>query len=284
MKKILLAVLAVLALAMMAGITLAEEGAVPVPFATIGEAVSSDGFTGVQGSDEEHCVAVVEMDGKYIRLVADMDEEAKKLGGATLEYTDAETLAAAFDAYNAYIETLPVAYAEVITAEPKPQEELDALAGRTLLEIEEAGYESGSSEMGVDDTAVYTVSFGLYDYDLLLDVTYTEYMEHSDSGYIGDLTVKSASFAGISRNAAELRWRADGTYDAENDPWGEYTAFMELITNALSGEDPDGAIQALMEAMPDRAEEIRMFADIFSSMSGQDEEPGTDTGAAAPGT
>ena len=97
-------------------------------------------------------------------------------------------------------------------------------------------------------------------------------MEHSDSGYIGDLTVKSASFSGISRNAAELRYHADGTIDAENDPWAEFNAVMEMITNALSSENPEGAIQALTEAMPEQAEEIKLFADIISAMSQQSEE------------
>ena len=71
MKKVLLVVLA---LVMLTGIVLAEEA---VPFTTIGEAMHADGYTGIAGGDEEHYVVVIEAEGKYIRLVADSDEEAK---------------------------------------------------------------------------------------------------------------------------------------------------------------------------------------------------------------
>ena len=241
-------------------------------FATIGDAMNAEGYTGIAGGDDEHYVAVVEVDGAYLRVVADVDDEARRLGDATLDYVDADTLEAAFSAYNAYIETLPIAYEEEITVQPKPQEELDALAGKTLLEVEEAGYESSSSEMGENDEAIYTVSFGLYEYALLLNETYTEYMEHNDSGYIGDLTVKSAAFSGISHNARELRYHADGTVEEEKDAWGEFNDIMGLITEALSSENPEEALQALMEAMPEQAEKIQAFAEIISVMSEQNED------------
>ena len=249
---------------------LPEEPAV-LSFATIGEAMASEGFTGVIGGDDQHYVVAMEKDGAYIRLVADLDDEARRLGEATLEYVDADTLEAAFNAYNEYVKTLPVAYEEEITAAPLTQEELDALAGKTLQELEDAGYEHVSSEMGENDEATYTVSLGLYEYNLLLNETYTVYQQHDDSGFIGDLTVKSAAFAGLSRNAAELRYHADGTYDAEKDGWAEFNGIMDLISQAMSGENPEEAIQKLIEAMPEHAEEIRTFAEIFSSISDQNQ-------------
>ena len=154
---------------------------------------------------------------------------------------------------------------------PLTQEELDALAGKTLQELENAGFEHSASEMGENDEAIYTVSFGLYEYNLLLNETYTVYREHDDNGFIGDLTVKNASFTGLSRNAAELRYHADGTYDAEKDGWAEFNGIMDLISQALSSENPEEAIQKLIEAMPEHAEEIRTFAEIFSTMYGQDQ-------------
>lgn len=250
---------------------LPEEPAV-LPFATIGEAMASEDFTGVIGGDDQHYVVAMEHDGAYIRLVADLDEEARRLGEATLEYVDAETLEAAFNAYNEYVMTLPVAYEEEITAAPLTQEELDALAGNTLQELENAGFEHSASEMGENDEATYVVSFGLYEYNLLLNETYTVYREHDDNGFIGDLTVKSAAFAGLSHNAAELRYHADGTYDAEKDGWAEFNGIMDLISQAMSSESPDEAIQALTEAMPEQAEKIQFFVEIFSTLSGQNEE------------
>ena len=250
---------------------LPEEPAV-LTFATIGDAMNAEGYTGIACGDDEHYVVVAELDGTYLRVVADVDEEARRLSEATLEYVDADTLEAAFAAYNAYIETLPVAYEEEITAQPLSREELDALAGKTLLEVEEAGYESSSSEMGENDEAIYTVSYGLYEYDLLLNETYTEYREHDDNGYIGDLTVRSAGFSGLSSHAAELRFHADGTYDEEEDPWAEYNRIMEMITDALSSDNPEEAIQALLDTMPEQAEEIQALVDIFSALNGQDNE------------
>lgn len=260
-----------LAAALCLGAALAEEPAA-ASFATIGEAMASEGFTGVAGSDEEHYVVAVEKDGAYIRLVADLDDEARRLGDEIVKYEDAEKLEAAFSAYNEYVLTLPVAYEEEITAAPLTGEELDALAGKTLQELEEAGYEHSSSDMGENDEATYVVSFGLYEYNLLLNETWTEYRERDDNGYIGDLTVKSASFAGLSRNAAELRWHADGTCDAERDGWAEFNGIMDLISEALSGDDPEEAIRKLTEAMPEHAEEIRTLVEVFSSMSGTDPE------------
>ena len=270
MKKFLSVMLALL---MMAGTAFCEEGSAP-SFATIGDAMASEGYTGIVMSDEEHYVVAVKLDDSYIRLVADLDEKAKELGDAAMKYVDEDTTRAAYTAYHAYIETLPVSYEEEITAQPKTQEELDALVGKTLLEVEEAGFEHSTSVIGEDDVAIYTVSCGLFEYDLLLNVTYTEYMEHSDNGFIGDLTVKNAAFAGLSLNAADLSYHADGTYDKKNDPWAEFNGIMELISNALSGENPEEAIQELTEAMPEQAETINMLVNIFSSMSNQEDDSG----------
>ena len=226
-------------------------------FATIGEAMTSEGFTGVIGGDDQHYVVAMEKDGAYIRLVADLDDEARRLGEATLEYVDADTLEAAFNAYNEYVKTLPVAYEEKITAQPLSQEELDALAGKTLQELEEAGYEHSSSEMGENDEATYIVSFGLYKYNLLLNETYTVYQQHDDSGFIGDLTVKSAAFAGLSRNAAELRYHADGTYDAEKDGWAEFNGIMDLISQAKTRKKRFRSLSKPCRSMPRRSGRLR---------------------------
>ena len=88
-------------------------------------------------------------------------------------------------------------------------------------------------------------------------------MELDADGYYGDLTVKSAAFSGISSNAADLRWHADGTYDAEEDAFAVFNGLMAQIEEALSSDNPEEAIRALTEAMPEQAEEIRMFAELF---------------------
>ena len=198
-----------------------------------------------------------------------MDGKARELFDATLNYADIDELEAADAAYRAYIKTLPVSYEEEITAKPMTQEELDALAGKTLLEVEEAGFEHNATAIGENDAAIYTVSSGLFNYDLLLDVTFDEYLEQDDNGFIGDLKVKSAGLAGLSRNAADLRYHADGTVDEEPDAWAEFNRIMDLVNSAMTGENPEEAIRELQETMPDHAEDIRMLVDVFSSMSEQ---------------
>ena len=78
--------------------------------------------------------------------------------------------------------------------------------------------------------------------------------------------MKSAAFAGLSRNAAELRYHADGTYDAEKDGWAEFNGIMDQISQAMSGENPEEAIQKLIEAMPEHAEQIRTAVKILSDL------------------
>ena len=269
MKKIL-AMLLILCMVFALGAASAGEPAA-LSFATIGDAMASEGFTDIAGGNDQHFAVLVEQDGAYIRLVADVDDEARRLNAVILETEGADALEAAFDAYNEYIKTLPIAYEEEITAAPATQEELDALAGKTFRETEEAGYEFSSSETDDGDTVFFIVSNGLYEYALLLNETYGEYVEHDDNGSTGDLTVKSASFAGLSHNAADLSYRADGSYDAENDPWAEYNRIMDLIAEALSGENPEAAIQALAEAMPEQAETIWMLAGIASAAGGENQ-------------
>ena len=238
-------------------------------FATIGDAMASEGYTGIAQSDYDHYVVAVKLDDSYIRLVADMDGKARELFDATLNYADIDALEAAEAAYRAYIKTLPVSCEEEITAQPMTQEELDSLAGKTLLEVEEAGFEHSDTAIGENDVAIYTVSSGLFNYDLLLDVTFDEYMEQGDNGFIGDLKVKSAGLAGLSQNAADLRYHADGTVDEEPDAWAEFNRIMDLVNSAMTGENPEEAIRELQETMPDHAEDIRMLVDVFSSMSEQ---------------
>jgi len=239
-----------------------------LPFATIGDAMAAECYTGVSGGDEDHVVVGVEMNGEYLRLVANLDEKAKELNEATLNFIDFDKLEAAFEAYNTYIETLPIAYAETITAVPKDQAELDALAGKTLRELEEAGYEFSWSETGENDVFTYCVSNGLFDYALTLNETFEEYTAHEDNGTEGELTVKSARLFGLSRNVVDLRYHADGTVEEEeNDPWAALTTLVEKFTDALnSDKDLPTIVQELAEEIPEE-EAIQLFSDIFSVLS-----------------
>ena len=242
-----------------------EEQAAPL-FATIGEAMEADGYTGMAAGYAENYVVIVERDGKYIRVVAEMDEEGRQLNDAISEAGDIE---AAFEAYDEHAKALPVIYTEEFTAAPKDRAELDALAGKTISDLEEAGYTVSASGTGSkEDEAVFTMACGLYEYDMILNEPFDVYEEHEENGTCGELTVKNAAFAGLSRNATELRFHADGTEDPEEDPWAEVSALMEKIAEALGSEDSlEAAVAKLTEAMPEQAEEIRMFAELFAAMN-----------------
>ena len=260
----------VIAALCLCGAAFAEQESAPaLSFATIGEALESDGYTGVAGGDGNYYSVLVEIDGAYIRLVAELDEEAARLNGEITKAAGFGDIGAAFEAYDAHVKTLPIVYEEEFTAAPKTREELDALVGKTLPEVEEAGYEYSSSEMSENDEVIYYYNSGLYKYALVLNVTSTEYMENSYDENPESLTVKSAEFAGLSLHASELRYHADGTVDEEVDSWSEYSSFVEQISNALASENPEEAIQMLIDSMPEQADEIRAFAQVFSAMNGQ---------------
>ena len=67
----------------------AEEGTGSAPvtaeasgklYATIGDAMASEGYTGIVCGDQEHFVVVVELDGTYLRVVADISVDTEPRG------------------------------------------------------------------------------------------------------------------------------------------------------------------------------------------------------------
>lgn len=276
MMKRMLSILIAMILAL-SSLALAETDA----FATIGDAMASDGFTGKVGGTEDNYVVAVELDGKYVRVVAEMDDEGKTLGDAINE---AEDIEAAFEAYDRHIATLPVAYTEEITATPEPQEALDALAGKSLSEIGEAGYEVSASGGSEGEDVVYTVTKGIFDYDLTLNESYEAYLEHQESDDEGSLTVKSARFVGLSQNAADMNYLADGTFVGQEDVFdglsGEefekIESLLGLINEVMDGKedadiDPDTLIDALIELAPEKEAEIRELIPALMMLDDVDE-------------
>ena len=276
MKRILVSVF--LAVLMMIACAYAEEAL----FATIGEAMEQAEYDGIAGGDESRWVIVVTLDGRAIRVVAELDEESGALYDAIFE-ADIDDMEAAQAAYDEHLKTLPVLYTEEITAQPATRAELDALAGMTLSELEEAGYEENEIEGAEDDDVRSKVSCGLFCYELVLNEPYEVYLEHEENDTVGDLTVKSAEYAGISRNAADLRYHADGTVDPEEDAWGEFEALTGIVGDALaeaqeSGEiDREALVRRVAEQLPDAEEDdIRMLVDLFIAVAEAGEDAAED--------
>ena len=229
-------------------------------FATIGDAKEAGGENVLMGGTGDRFAVVLEKDGKYLRAVAELDEEAMRLSDAILE---AEDLEAAFQAYDDYILTLPVSYVEEFTVQPKDQAELKAWIGKTVGDLEADGYEYMSSgTQGDENRIVFGMASGIYQYEFLVDADFAAYETAQETDDYGDLVITDAWFAGASINAVELRFHADGTVEEPEDPFAFfneiYAAYQEALEAAgENGEvDYDGLAEALKEKYPDRAEEI----------------------------
>ena len=102
-------------------------------FETFGDAVATmeegDSFAILDG----YTVAVIMRDGRCIRVVAPLDDHAKELYAAYLE--DGDYTIDKFTALSEYSRTLPVQYSEELAVVPYTQEELDAMAGKTIEEV-----------------------------------------------------------------------------------------------------------------------------------------------------
>lgn len=196
MKKIAAIILAILMMSSVYGV-MASEGPL---FHTIKEALdASEGYAAVNETDD-YVTLILEKDGEYLRAVTMMDEAAKNLYLTAV----AEEDSSAFEAFDAYAWNLPVSYIEEITALPLEQEELDALAGRTIRDIMQEwqckGFVTSGSTTGAQ--TIISLDYGLYHYSF--EVESREDKELSK--------VIKGEMSGFSRAAFDLTCHADGTF------------------------------------------------------------------------
>lgn len=257
-------------------------------FKTFGDAVASmdegDAFTVSDG----YAVAVIVRDGRCFRVVAPFDEHAEELYAEYLEdgnYTNDE-----FSALSEYARVLPVQYTEELAAVPFTQEELDAMAGKTIEEVMSEPWEiwmcnyPENAEAGKD--IVFPMVKGLYEYELVINEPFEVYQERragdrydpvtimSLRNYL-DLTVRCVRYTGISTFIAlDLRHQADGTVKRDTEPFPEDYDFdlmeeiADYLTAAWENTEPD---QETKEAMiveltaehPDAEEMIRQIVGCF---------------------
>ena len=263
MKKILAMILAA-AMVLAVCSAWAETAEKPV-FATIGEASVASEYP-VMGGDEEHYAVALEKDGKFYRVVAEIDREKVQ------ELDDAIT--AAFAARDAYFLSLEPAYVEEFTVEPIPQAELDALVGKTVAELEAAGFECNTYGPEEEDRIIFRMAYGVYEYAFEADADQDGFAAAQEADGIGEIRVRSAAFAGLSGYASELRFHADGTVDEPEDLFGEFNGLMEMVSEAIAAAKEGGEVdyealtEKLIEAMPDKAEDIRGMVQLFMMTSG----------------
>ena len=281
MKKLIALVITVVMLFTVYGV-LAEEGQITPLYATVGEAMEDDaeGRVIAGGVSGDYYAVVTKKEGKYYRSVAFCDEKLNELNEAleSLDYEADDFFEkhdAAMQAVDDYIKTLPIAYSEEFTAEPLTDEEMASMGGKTLSQLTGEGFEIGGSgtESGEDDEIiiVYSLRYGVYDYNCVVDADFDQYITAQDNGDEGDLAVKSMMLAGITEQGFDKRFHTDGTVDEPEDPFAEFseimTEIMAFIERAQAGEEVDmkDFADMLKEKYPDYADMIDMYVTLYQT-------------------
>lgn len=282
MKKLIALAMVVVMLFTALGV-LAEEGQMAPLYATVGEALedSAEGRVVAGSIPGEYYAVVTQKDGKYYRSVAIFDEKLNELNEAleNLDY-EAEDFfekhEAAMQAVDDYLKTLPIAYSEVFTAQPLTDEEMASMQGKSLSQLTEEGFEIGSNgtEPGEDEEEiliVYSLRYGVYDYNCVVDADFDQYIAAQDNGAEGDLVVKSMSLAGITEWGFEKRFHTDGTVDEPKDPFAEFSEITaEMLTffeKIQAGEEIDiqDYADTLKAKYPDYAEMIDVYITMYQT-------------------
>ena len=256
-------------------------------FSTFGEAVNAVEYT---VSGEGYAVALIEKDGRFFRVIASLDETGKELYEAFLNASGPETMSFPADEWDSvfdHVMTLPVEKTEELTIVPFTQEELDAMAGKTIADVMSEPWEMGMmnypEEADANGDVVFPMVKGFCKYDLVINESFEEYQERRSRDHYDpvtvlslknyeDLTVRYMKYAGLSGNTTNLLYLADGTRAAVDEPVFENYDLMTEIADILAplwenGEpDPEtkeAMIAELTEEHPEAADMIREIVDSY---------------------
>ena len=265
-------------------------------FATFGEAVNEAKKTADEGtapyciSSEGYGVVLIKRDGRFFRAVTFFDEHANELYGAFQDASAPEEGKLAEDKYGtmeAYLMTLPVQYTEELTVVPLTQEDLDAMARKTIAEVMSEPWQMGminypeNAEENGD--VVFPMVKGFCKYELVINEPFEVYQERrahdqyepvttmSLQNY-ENLTVRYVKYSGLSDNALNLCYQADGTRAAVTEPAFENYDLMIEITDILAAawengepdqETKEAMITKLTKEHPEAADMIREIVESF---------------------
>ena len=179
------------------------------------DAANAAGESGALGGDIDYLAAVMEKDGKNVRMITLLDDHAKELYMAVMSAEDA---GGAYQAFEAYAWSLPVSYTEEITAKPIDQAELDAQAGKTVGELIENGYFLYGSGGGIGLPTTVDLSYGLFNYEFEADASFEEYQDCQNRDDLESLKLKGGKRSGFSSLATNPDYLADGTYEPQVVP------------------------------------------------------------------
>lgn len=272
MKKIVALILSVMLLCV--SFTALAETMEPL-YATVGDALAAAGENPIAGGEDDYYAVVTEVDGKYYRSVAETDDIYTELQEAIWEATP-EEMEAAFAAAEEYVKTLSITYSEVFTVAPMTQADMDALVGKTLGELREAGYEERESGTEGDDIA-YVMRNGLFEYSFVVDADFDAYEKAQEEWPDGgkDFVIQSVSFHGITSEAIFRKYHTDGSIEESPHPFEGYAELMaevqQMIESVQNGEEVnvDEFFNGLKEKYPNLVESIDMYLEMYKMLGAE---------------
>ena len=296
MKKTVMALLAAVLFSMMPmaeGLSAMADEKDSFHFATFSEAVNEamkTVDTPYCVSSEGYCIALIKQDGRFFRAVTFFDEHASELYNAFHDSFLPEEHEPANDEYRTleeYLMTLPVQYTEELTVVPLTQEDLDAMAGKTIAEVMSEPWQMGminypeNAEENGD--VVFPMVKGFCKYELVINEPFEVYQERrahdqyepvttmSLQNY-ENLTVRYVKYSGLSDNVLDLCYQADGTRAAVTEPAFENYDLMIEITDILAAawengepdqETKEAMITKLTKEHPEAADMIREIVESY---------------------
>lgn len=171
-------------------------------------------FAAISGNMDYLAVAA-EKGGRYYRSVTLLDDRAKELYMAAI--AEGSTFAE-YEAFEAYAWDLPVCYTEELTAKPKDQAELDALAGKTIGELLNEGYSYYGIGGGEGLPTVVDLQSGLFIYEFEVDASFEQYQEQGDWDNVESMKVLGGKRSDSLMPATNLDYLADGTFQPQVVP------------------------------------------------------------------
>ena len=148
------------------------------------------------------------------------------------------------------------------------QMEMDALVGKTIGELREAGYDDSESGTEGDDI-VYVMRNGLFEYSCIVDADFDAYekaqKEWPDGG--NDFVIKSVSFHGITSEAIFKRYHTDGSVEEDPDPFEGYDELMtdvqQMIDSVQNGEEVN--IDEYFSGLKDKYDAVQSYIDALNA-------------------
>lgn len=161
---------------------------------TLGDAIAAAGGPTSSSNDEKYYIGIFETDDAVVRVIAesnaDVNEKIMDLMPGSEEYAQELTN---------LIGDLAIISAEDLTSQKMPQDQLDALVGKTGQELLDDGWTFSSYYMYGGDETGATMTNGPFNYDINFDVTVSEEAANNDTE--GD-SIKTAKVTSVEYQGA----------------------------------------------------------------------------------